>query len=400
MDTQHSAGKNRQNQTAGRSALACIEESKIREVANVGMGMTDLLAFWFGEPDQVTPDFIREAAKQALDSGATFYTQNLGIPPLRQAIAGYVSTLHRPIDTSRVAVTSSGVSALMLVYQALFDPGDRVVIVTPVWPNVTEAPKILGAVVTRVALHYEHGWKLDLARLVAALTAETRAVIINSPNNPTGWCMDRASQEIVLAHCRKHGIWIIADDVYERLYFAPGVHCAPTFLDLAQDDDLVVSTNSFSKSWLMTGWRLGWIVAPPRLTEEFAKLIEYNTSCAPSFIQQAGVVALEQGDTVTLQFRRRLQAARDFLVDRLMGLPGVRVAAPTGAMYVFVGIDSVTDSVRFATQLVREQKLGLAPGVAFGLEGEGYLRWCFASSIERLEDGVGRLRQGLAALRR
>ena len=140
MDTQHSAGKNRQNQTAGRSALACIEESKIREVANVGMGMTDLLAFWFGEPDQVTPDFIREAAKQALDSGATFYTQNLGIPPLRQAIAGYVSTLHRPIDTSRVAVTSSGVSALMLVYQALFDPGDRVVIVTPVWPNVTEAP--------------------------------------------------------------------------------------------------------------------------------------------------------------------------------------------------------------------------------------------------------------------
>ena len=253
---------------------------------------------------------------------------------------------------------------------------------------------------TRVELHYEQGWKLDLVRLLAALTPETRAVIINSPNNPTGWCMDRASQEIVLAHCRKHGIWIIADDVYERLYFAPDAHCAPTFLDLAQDDDLVISTNSFSKSWLMTGWRLGWIIAPPRLTEEFAKLIEYNTSCAPSFIQQAGVVALEQGETVTLQFRRRLQAARDFLVERLMGLQGVEVAAPPGAMYVFVGIEGVTDSVGFAKQLAREQKLGLAPGVAFGPEGEGYLRWCFASSIARLEDGVGRLRQGLAALRR
>ena len=400
MDKQHSARKSRQNLTAGRSALTSIEESKIREVANAGMGMTDLLAFWFGEPDQVTPDFIREAAKQALDAGATFYTQNLGIPPLREAIARYVSTLHRPIDANHVAVTSSGVSALMLVYQALFDPGDRVVIVTPVWPNVTEGPKILGALVTRVALHYEHGWKLDLVRLLAALTPETRAVIINSPNNPTGWCMDRASQEIVLAHCRKHGIWIIADDVYERLYFAPDAHCAPTFLDLAQEDDLVISTNSFSKSWLMTGWRLGWIVAPPRLTEEFAKLIEYNTSCAPSFIQQAGVVALEQGETVTLQFRQRLQVARDFLVERLMGLQGVEVAAPPGAMYVFVGIEGVTDSVGFAKQLAREQKLGLAPGAAFGLEGEGYLRWCFASSIERLEDGVGRLQQGLAALRR
>ncbi len=400
MVTQHSALINRQNPTAGRAALAGIEESKIREVANAGMGMTDLLAFWFGEPDQVTPDFIREAAKQALDAGATFYTQNLGIPPLREAIARYVSTLHRPIDAHHVAVTSSGVSALMLVYQALFDPGDRVVIVTPVWPNVTEGPKILGALVTRVTLHYEHGWKLDLARLLAALTPQTRAVIINSPNNPTGWCMDRASQEIVLAHCRKHGIWIIADDVYERLYFVPDAHCAPTFLDLAQDDDLVISTNSFSKSWLMTGWRLGWIVAPPRLTEEFAKLIEYNTSCAPSFIQQAGVVALEQGETVTLRFRRRLQAARDFLVERLMGLQGVEVAAPPGAMYVFVGIEGVTDSVGFAKQLVREEKLGLAPGVAFGPEGEGYLRWCFASSIERLEDGANRLRQGLAALRR
>ena len=399
MDTQHSAQKTSQNPTAGRATLCDIEESKIREVANVGMGMTDLLAFWFGEPDQVTPDFIRDAAKRALDSGATFYTQNLGIPPLREAIAKYVSALHRPIDANQIAVTSSGVSALMLVYQALFDPGDRVVIVTPVWPNVTEGPKILGAAVTRVPLHYEHGWKLDLARLLAALTPGTRAVIINSPNNPTGWTMDRASQEIILAHCRKHGIWIIADDVYERLYFASNSNCAPSFLDLADKNDRVVSTNSFSKSWLMTGWRLGWIVAPPLLTEAFAKLIEYNTSCAPSFVQQAGIVALEQGEVITKQFRGRLKTARDFLVDKLSALPGIIVAAPPGAMYLFVGVDGVADSVSFAKQLVREARLGLAPGVAFGPEGEGYLRWCFASSIERMEDGVNRFESGLDRLR-
>ena len=382
--------------TLGRPSLSQIQESKIREVANTGMGMTDLLAFWFGEPDQVTPALIRDAAKRALDAGATFYTQNLGIPPLRVAIASYVSRLHQPIDDSQVAVTSSGVSALMLVYQALFDPGDRVVIVTPAWPNVTEAPKILGAAVIRVPLHYEHGWKLDLARLLAALTPATRAVIINSPNNPTGWTMDRASQEIVLAHCRKLGIWIIADDVYERLYFEPGANCAPSFLDLAEEGDLLISANSFSKSWLMTGWRLGWIVAPPLLTEVFAKLIEYNTSCAPSFVQQAGIVALEQGETITQEFLARLKTARDFLVGRLSSLPGVQVAAPPGAMYVFLGIEGLSDSVAFAKRLVGEAKLGLAPGVAFGPEGEGYLRWCFASSTERLNDGVQRLKTGLS----
>ena len=382
--------------TLGRPSLSQIQESKIREVANAGMGMTDLLAFWFGEPDQVTPALIRDAAKRALDAGATFYTQNLGIPPLREAIASYVSRLHQPIDDSQVAVTSSGVSALMLVYQALFDPGDRVVIVTPAWPNVTEAPKILGAAVIRVPLHYEHGWKLNLARLLAALTPATRAVIINSPNNPTGWTMDRASQEIVLAHCRKLGIWIIADDVYERLYFEPGANCAPSFLDLAEEGDLLISANSFSKSWLMTGWRLGWIVAPPLLTEVFAKLIEYNTSCAPSFVQQAGIVALEQGETITQEFLARLKTARDFLVGRLSSLPGVQVAAPPGAMYVFLGIEGLSDSVAFAKRLVGEAKLGLAPGVAFGPEGEGYLRWCFASSTERLNDGVQRLKTGLS----
>ncbi len=381
--------------TLGRASLAAIEESKIREVANAGMGMTDLLAFWFGEPDQVTPALIRDAAIQALDHGATFYTQNLGIPRLREAIARYVSRLHRPIEPTQVAVTSSGVSALMLVYQALFDPGDRVVIVTPVWPNVTEGPKILGAAVTRVSLHYDHGWKLDLARLLAALTPGTRAVIINSPNNPTGWTMDRVAQEIVLAHCRKLGIWIIADDVYERLYFDSGAQCAPSFLDVAEENDLLVSANSFSKSWLMTGWRLGWIVAPPLLTEVLAKLIEYNTSCAPSFVQHAGIVALEQGERITQELLARLQTARDFLMQRLSALPGIRVASPPGAMYVFLGVDGMTDSVTFAKRLVTEAKLGLAPGAAFGPEGEGYLRWCFASSTERLDEGVRRLKAQL-----
>ncbi|AMP01983.1 aminotransferase class-V family protein [Collimonas arenae] len=384
-----------------RNVVRQLEASRIREVANVGMGRDDVLPFWFGEPDQVTPAFIRDAAKAALDDGDTFYTHNYGIPPLRAAIAAYLSTLHRPIDASRVAVTSSGVSALMVLSQLIINPGDRVVAVTPLWPNVAEIPKILGAEVVRVALQFGETWELDLQQLLDALTPDTRAVLLNSPNNPTGWVMPREQQEAVLAHCRRHGIWIVADDVYERLVYSeqPSSErqaCAPSFLDIADADDRVISSNSFSKSWLMTGWRLGWLVAPPELMTDIGKLIEYNTSCAPGFVQRAGIVAIERGDEIIGNTVTRYRAARDFLYQRLNALPGITAPRPKGAMYLFFRVDGVSDSLVLCKQLVRDAGLGLAPGNAFGTEGEGYVRWCFASSLERLEDGVQRLERFLA----
>jgi len=297
-------------------------------------------------------------------------------------------------------VTSSGVNALMLVYQALFDPGDRVVIVTPVWPNVTEGPKILGVEVVRAPLEFDGEWRLDLNQFLDRLSPNTRAVIINSPNNPTGWTLERASQAIVLEHCRKRGIWIIADDVYERLYYHAASQPAPGFLDIADEQDLLVSTNSFSKSWLMTGWRLGWIVAPKLLIGEFAKLIEYNTSCAPGFVQQAGIAALTNGEKVVAHTQARFRTARDFLHDRLNTIAGVTAAKPSGAMYTFFRTENAPDSMKLAKHLVQEVSLGLAPGVAFGPEGEGWLRWCFASSLERLETGVERLQRGLETFHR
>src|ERR1700687_3820046 len=204
-----------------RNTVRSLVASQIREVANAGLGDPDILAFWFGEPDEVTPAYIRDAAVAALAAGETFYTQNFGIPDLREAIAGYVSRLHRPIAMANVAVTASGMSALMLTIEALINPGDRVVCVTPLWPNLTEIPKILGAEVVRVPLSFDRdGWTLDVERLLAALTPGTRAVMINSPNNPTGWTLSADEQRTILAHCRKLGIWIIADDVYERLYYS------------------------------------------------------------------------------------------------------------------------------------------------------------------------------------
>ena len=382
---------------ATRSAIQSLRASSIREVANAGMGRPGVLAFWFGEPDEVTPAFIRQAGIDALHAGETFYVQNLGLPPLREALAGYVSRLHPPLAPLRpdhIAVTSSGMNALALVEQALVAPGDRVVVVTPLWPNLVEGPKILGADVHTIALEFSHdGWRLDLDRLLSALTPATRLLIVNSPNNPTGWTLSREEQAAILARCRKLGIWIVADDAYERLYYRDprAGSTAPSFLDLADADERVISTNTFSKAWLMTGWRLGWIVAPSSLMDDLGKLIEYNTSCAPGFVQRAGVVAITNGEDVVARTRARFDAAQRFLVDGLNRLPGIEAALAPGAMYAFFRVEGMTDSLDFCKRLVRDAGLGLAPGSAFGPEGEGFVRWCFAASEARLADGLGRL---------
>jgi aspartate/methionine/tyrosine aminotransferase len=382
---------------AVRPAVRSLVASKIREVANAGIGRADVTAFWFGEPDEVTPESIRRAAAASLEAGDTFYTHNLGIPELRESIAAYLTRLRCPTSVDDVAVTNSGMSALMLITQALVGPGDRVVVVTPVWPNLQEIPRILGGEVVKVPLEFgERGWRLDLDRLIAALTPQTRLVCINSPNNPTGWTLDRAALQAILAHCRRHGIWILSDDAYERLYYAgePGTP-APAFLDIGAPEDRVVSANTFSKSWLMTGWRLGWVRAPREFIPDLGKLIEYNTCCAPVFVQRAGIVAIGEGEPVIARTLERYRRARDFLVPRLQAMPGIAAATPPGAMYAFFRVRGVDDSLAFCRRLVTEHGLGLAPGAAFGPEGEGFVRWCFAASEERLADGVARLERAL-----
>ncbi len=381
---------------SAREAVRALRSSQIREVANAGFGVPDVLPFWFGESDRVTPPFIREAAAEALGRGDTFYTHNLGIAPLREALSRYVSDLHGATPAENIAVTSAGVNALMLAAQLVTGAGDRAVAVTPLWPNLVEIPKILGASVETVSLVYgERGWALDLERLLAALTPDTKLLIINSPNNPTGWVMTREEQRAVLAHCRRHGIWIVADEVYERLYYEcegeAGERIAPSFLDLASRDERLICVNSFSKAWLMTGWRLGWMVVPPALMADLGKLVEYNTSCAPSFVQQAGIAALERGEPFTRALVADLRASRDHLATALARLPGVDVKVPHGAMYLFFRLAGGQSSLDLCKALVRDAGLGLAPGSAFGPEGEGFVRWCYACDPARLDEGVTRL---------
>jgi aspartate/methionine/tyrosine aminotransferase len=380
---------------AARAAVRALTASKIRELYNEGLGNPNVLPFWVGEPDEPTPDFIRKAGTQSIAAGELFYTHNLGIPELREALATYVTRLHRKTEPDQIAVTTAGVNALMVASQLLVDPGDRVVQVVPLWPNLQEIPKILGATVETVALQFSNkGWSLDVQQLLDTLKPGTRALYLNSPNNPTGWTVSAAEQKAILEHCRRHGIWIFADDAYERLYYGEG-GIAPSFLNISDSGDRVISANTFSKSWLMTGWRLGWLVVPAGLTADLGKLIEYNTSCAPVFVQRAGIAAVKEGEPVIARTRYRFRKARDFLISNLRQIPKVEVALPSGTMYAFFKIEDVKDSLAFCKELVRDVGLGLAPGSAFGPEGEGFVRWCFAASEEKLADGVARLRRAL-----
>ena len=393
-----------------RQAVVNLEESMIRQVANAGLGRSDVLTFWFGESDEVTPPFIRDAAAQSLQNGEVFYSHNLGLPELREAIARYVTNLRTPgaspIGMDRIAVTSGGVNALMLAVQALVDAGDEVVAITPVWPNLTAQPAVMGARVRCVSLRPVGGqWQLDMDELLASITSATKLLIINAPNNPTGWTLSRTEQQTILSHCRTTGTWLLADEVYERLYYAPTANgAAPSFLDLADPEDRLIVAHSFSKSFLMTGWRLGWLVLPPSALPHLGKLIEFNTSCAPVFVQRGGLVAIQRTADITPRVVAHLKHCRDTLIPLLQAVPGLQVAAADGGMYAFFRLEDQArfgDSLEIAKRLVVEAGLGLAPGNAFMVnpraEAQGWLRWCFASQdVARLGQGVDRLKHWLA----
>ncbi len=380
-----------------REAIDRLPGSQIREVANAGLGIPDVLAFWFGESDEVTPEPVRRAAAESLLRGETFYSHNLGLAELREALRAYTAGLHVDPGPDRIVVTSSGVTALMTAMQLLIDPGDEVVVVAPVWPNLPAQPEILGARVVRVPLAPDSAgaWRLDLQRLITAVTPATRVLLVNAPNNPTGWTMTRDEQRTLLDHCRRTGTWIVADEVYDRVWFGVG-RAAPSFLDIASPQDRLVVVHSFSKSFLMTGWRLGWLVLPAGHLDAVGKLIEFNSSCAPVFVQRGGLAALGIAEEFVPQLVARLRRGRDTLCPALGALPGVLSGTPLGGMYAFFRVPGADDSLAFAKRLVAEHGLGLAPGAAFGAEGEGWLRWCFASQDPaRLLAGVARLKEAM-----
>jgi len=375
--------------------VAQLAESQIRQIMELGHRMEGVIPLWFGEGDEPTPDFIKQAAVQALAEDKTFYVPNSGVPELRQAIAEYMTTLYgRPVEMDRITATTSGMHGIMLAYQTILDPGDTVVIVGPIWPNAVHAAEVLSAQVRVVALREVDGkWTIDLDALFDALNG-AKALFINSPNNPTGWMAERAELEAIFAFCRDHGIWMVCDDVYARLVY-DGRTLAPSVAQMAEPDDRVIVINSFSKNWNMTGWRLGWITAPPDLLQTLAKLTEYNIAGPPTFVQHAGIVALRDGEAHVAQSRAAFEERRDLVFRRLSSLNRIGMAKPKGAFYAFFSVEGEANSLAFAKRILHDAGVGLAPGTAFGDVGEGYLRLCFAVRPALLNQAMDRLERVL-----
>lgn len=376
-----------------RPGIAAMPDNRIADIARYGWAAArdDLIPLWFGEGDIPTPRFICDAAHQAMLAGHVFYGDQRGQPELRAALDRYLGRVYgNAVGDDRIYVMTSGMAGIMIAIQTLVDPGDEVVVISPVWPNIASAVGVLGGKVVEVAMSLGNdGWTLDLAHVAQACGPRTRAIFVNTPGNPTGWVMPRAQIEGLMALARARGIWVIADEVYSRLtYDAPR---APSFLDVVTPDDLCLIVNSFSKNWSMTGWRLGWVIAPRGMSAIVQRMVQFNNSGTAGFVQMAGVAALEEGEPFVEEVRALCARGRDIVMDTLASKPRVHCQRPQGAFYAFFSVDGVDDTMAFARRIIDEVGVGLAPGSAFGLGGGDYLRLCFASSEARLVEAMRRL---------
>jgi len=378
------------------SSAERVPYSRIRELAEIAMSMEGVFKLYFGESSLPTPEYIRRAAYKAMADGYTFYTENAGLPSLRQGLADY----HRRLQgveldpQSEIVVTASGVQALNVAIRCVIDPGDEAIVLTPAWPNGSSNVAMANGVAREVPHPLGGGrYGIDFEALEAAVTPRTRLLIYTSPSNPLGWVATGQEQASLLDFARRHGIWLLADEVYDRLYYRTPVlgTPVPSILRQATREDAVIVVQSFSKTFCMTGWRLGWLVARRDLARKAAQLNEFIVSHAPSFAQRAGETALVWGEIELKKMLVRLKQNRDFCLAVLRKAPGLTIPEPDGAFYLFPRIEGLADSFDFCRRLLEETHVGLAPGVAFGAGGEGSVRICYAAEREVLQPALERL---------
>lgn len=380
-----------------RAEALAAPESGIVEVMNYGRTRPGLIPLWAGEGDEPTPAFINEAATRSLVAGETFYTYQRGLPELREALAAYHQRLYeKPFSADQFFVTGSGMQAIQIALAMTVGAGDEVIIPSPAWPNAGAAAGVAGGRAVFVPMTFGNaGWQLDLDRLFAAVTPRSRAIFINTPANPTGWTASPDELRAILTFARRHNLWIIADEIYARFFY--GGARAPSFLDVMEAEDRVLFVNTFSKNWSMTGWRLGWIMAPAQLGQVVENLIQYSTSGVAAFMQRAGITALTRGETYVEHNLARAKRGRAIVSEAFASHPRLRFVAPDGAFYLFFAIEGENDVRKLGLKLVDEANIGLAPGTAFGPGGEGYMRFCFLRREDHVAEAAARLVAWLGA---
>jgi len=354
-----------------------------------------LIPLHFGESDLGTPPFIVEAGCQALRNGAVFYEDNGGRQDLKAALVEHYAERHGVrIESDQIVLSCGGVQAILLSMLGLVNPGDDVLVITPAWPNLVEAARLAGGTLHEVALRYDEGddrFELDMDRLADTLarTQHPRLVVVNTPSNPTGWVASDQAKNNLVALCRQHGVHLLMDEMYDRILFDGHVH--RTVLARDQDMSDVTVINGFSKAYCMTGWRLGYLVTAPERAVQLARMQEFVTSHAPSMAQVAAITALHEGEAFIRESLERYTSARDLAVRRLKQIAGAVVPTPRGAFYLFFRLPGSSDSIAFCRQLLEDSGVVLAPGAAFGRGGEGWVRLCFATQLEQLDEALERV---------
>ena len=382
------------------SQMHAVVESGIVEVFNYGRNRQGLIPLWVGEGDLTTPDFIAEAARLSLANGETFYTYQRGIPELRETIARYMTRVYGAapgggaFDPERFFVTVGGMHALQIAMRLIAGPGDEMIVPSPAWPNFEGAIALTGARSVNVPMVSGQRWSLDIERLEKAITPATRAIIVNSPGNPTGFTATREELVAILEMARRRSLWIVADEIYGRLVYQG--ERAPSFHDVMAPDDRILFLQTLSKNWAMTGWRIGWLEAPPALGPVIENIVQYTTSGVPVFIQRAAIAAIEGGEAFIAGQIARMRQSRDIICDGLAKTGRVRFAQPEAAFYLFCAVEGHADTRNLAMRLVDEAGLGVAPGSAFGAGGEAYVRLCFARSPDQVLEATRRFAAWLA----
>jgi aspartate aminotransferase len=375
-----------------RPEIVGVTESPLVRIATMAEAMPGALKLCYGESDLATPDFICRAAADALSAGHTFYTHTAGYSALREAVAAKVLDLHglayRP---SEIMSTVGASMAIFTAIRACVGRDDNAVVISPAYAIFANAARLCGGEPREVPLARDGPrFCLDVDRVRRAIDSKTRMLIVNSPSNPTGWVATVNEQRALYELAERHDLMILADEVYERLVFDRPI--APSFACVAADRDRVVVVNSFSKTYNMTGWRLGWAQG----SEPFIRLMytaaEFITSNPAAMVQQAGIAALRDGEPFIEELRAKYAARRAQVVEALGAVPRVSLPEPAGAFYAFPQIEGLSDSTAFADRLLRETGVALAPGAAFGEGGEGYVRLCFAASESVLSQALDRLR--------
>lgn len=376
--------------------ILSFKETAIMEVANFGRNFQKetgkyVYPAWFGEGDTETSKLIYDKTIESLVKGKTFYTYQNGIQELRSEISRYMNEIFN-INTKpeNHSVVTGGMMGLRLICDLIIDSGDEVVMVGPVWPNIRSSVLLKKGNIKEISLQLKEGeWLLDYDKLIRSITSKTKMVFVNSPGNPTGWEMPKSQQERLLNHTRDVGCWLVADEVYHQITYNDLP--SPSFLESSLASDKLIVINSSSKSFNMTGWRIGWITHPEELSSHIAKLVQITTTGVPEFLQDGLIAALQNYKIITNELRINLKKSRDIMFNRLVSWNQVECSVPNAAFYAFFKVKGVKDSLEFSKKLILETNVGVAPGIAFGQSGEGHIRICFAAKESFINQIMDRL---------